>query len=208
MEAGDTAFVTQPDAAEAESAGAKIYDLTEMLQRTRNGIDWTSRLTVLAKQLKAIKLPEGCYDGEIVILNEQGLPDFQALQNAFDNSRTEDIVYYLFDLPFCDGLDLRKEARADRREKLRELLVDVASESIRFSDTFDVMGRDIRASACKLGLKGVIVKESPGQTSAKVERTNSLRAMFKVTNPERCVDKSSSTRKIDVVHYYALVAPL
>lgn len=312
---------------------------------TRNGNDWTDRLTALASRLKALKLPDGWYDGEIVILGAHGLPDFQALQNAFDNSATRDIVYFLFDLPFCRGLDLRKEPLTERRRALRALLPESPDGAVRFSETFDVAGRDIVASACRLGLEGVIgkkktsqyvsrrsgdwvklkcslrqefvvggytdpqgsrvgigslllgvhdeagalryagnvgtgfnartlgeikqklqalhtaqrpfsastgidkkahwvkpvllaevsfgqwtkagsirhsvfhglrsdkpaqriIKETPMQTSALSPEPSSLLARFKVTHPERLVDESTDTSKLDVVRYYALVAPL
>ncbi|PLC53895.1 DNA ligase D [Pollutimonas nitritireducens] len=136
---------------------------------TRNGHDWTSKLSRLAKDLAAMKLPDGWYDGEIAVNNDKGLPDFQLLQGAFDSNKTETIVYYLFDLPFCNGYDLRELPLVERREKLRALLAEDDSkgsgqrkvqnpETIRFSDTFDVAARDIIASACKLGLEGVIGK--------------------------------------------------
>lgn len=137
---------------------------------TRNGNDWTGKLSSLAKDLAAAKLPDGWYDGEIVVHNAQGLPDFQALQGAFDNSKTGNIIYYLFDLPYCDGYDLRSLPLTERRDKLQSLLTDegrkgaglpatTISDAIRFSDTFDVPARDIVASACKLGLEGVIGKK-------------------------------------------------
>lgn len=126
---------------------------------TRNGNDWTSKLAALAKELLRMKLPDGWYDGEIVVPGEHGLPDFQALQGAFDNARTNNIVYYLFDLPFCDGDDLREWPLVERRARLQSILDDRQSESVRFSDTFDVAARDIVASACKLGLEGVIGKK-------------------------------------------------
>ena len=58
-------------------------------------------------------------DGEIVVQDAHDRPDFQALQNAFDASRTEAIRYFLFDLPFADGRDLRKLPLAQRRALLR-----------------------------------------------------------------------------------------
>lgn len=134
---------------------------------TRNGNDWTGRLAALARRLKALRLPDGWYDGEIVMMDQHGRPDFQALQNAFDNSKTRDIVYYLFDLPFCDGMDLRALPLTERREKLRSLLADAGDGAVRFSDTFDVPGHDIVAAACKLGLEGVIGKR---KTSRYVSR--------------------------------------
>lgn len=145
---------------------------------TRNGHDWTNKLSRLAKDLASLKLPDGWYDGEIVVNNAQGLPDFQALQGAFDDSKTETIVYYLFDLPFCDGYDLRELPLVERRAQLQALLAEegrkasgrrqvAIPDSIRFSDTFDVAARDIVASACRLGLEGVIGKR---KTSSYVSR--------------------------------------
>jgi bifunctional non-homologous end joining protein LigD len=126
---------------------------------TRNGNDWTGKLKTLAEELLRMKLPDGWYDGEIVVPGVNGLPDFQALQGAFDSARTNNIVYYLFDLPFCDGADLRDWPLVERRERLQSLLDSRQSSSVRFSETFDVAARDIVASACKLGLEGVIGKK-------------------------------------------------
>ena len=60
----------------------------------------------LVRAIKAMKLKPGWLDGEIVVLNESGSTDFQALQNAFDKEKTSNIVYFLFDLPYYDGFDL------------------------------------------------------------------------------------------------------
>jgi bifunctional non-homologous end joining protein LigD len=126
---------------------------------TRNGNDWTSRMPALVKAIERAALPDGWYDGEIVVPGENGLPDFQALQGAFDSSRTSQIVYYLFDLPFCDGEDLRAWPLIERRARLQSLLEDRTNATLRFSETFDVPARDIVASACRLGLEGVIGKK-------------------------------------------------
>ncbi len=138
---------------------------------TRNGSDWTSKLAGLARRMASMKLPDGWYDGEIVVLDEAGLPDFQALQGAFDTSRTEKIVYYLFDVPFCDGQDLRQLPLLERRKRLEALLSgtrkDSAQDTVRFSASFDQNARDMVASACKMGLEGIIGKR---KTSPYVSR--------------------------------------
>src|SRR5690606_20150600 len=51
---------------------------------TRNGHDWSHRLAAQCKALASLKLKNTWLDGELVVLNEDGMPDFQALQNAFD----------------------------------------------------------------------------------------------------------------------------
>ncbi|HWT72178.1 MAG TPA: DNA ligase D [Oxalicibacterium sp.] len=125
---------------------------------TRNGNDWTHRLPNLVAELKKMKLPPCWLDGEIVVADDKGVPDFQALQNAFDIAKTRDIVYYVFDLPYCGGLDLRLTPLTERRARLQQALTRKASEYVHFSDTFPVSGRDLVASACHIGLEGVIGK--------------------------------------------------
>lgn len=125
---------------------------------TRNGNDWTDKLQPLHKALAKAKLPDGWYDGEIVVLNEDGVPDFGALQLAFDASQPGNVVYYLFDVPFFDGYDLRAVPLEARRALLEMVLAGKTSDSVRFSAVFDASAESVVASACKLGLEGVIAK--------------------------------------------------
>ena len=127
---------------------------------TRNGHDWTERLPRQAKALQALKLKDSWLDGEVVSLNDDGLPDFQALQNAFDIGRSLDIVYYLFDAPFLDGRDQREEPLESRRAALESALSASKSKLLRFSEAFAADHRDIFQSACDLALEGVIGKRA------------------------------------------------
>lgn len=125
---------------------------------TRNGNDWTDRLPRQAKALQALKLKDSWLDGEVVCLNDDGLPDFQALQNAFDIGRSLDIVYYLFDAPFLDGRDQREDPVQERRAQLKDAVSHSKSKLLRFSEAFAANQRDIFESACDLALEGVIGK--------------------------------------------------
>ena len=125
---------------------------------TRNGHDWTERLPRQAKALQALKLKDSWLDGEVVSLNGDGLPDFQALQNAFDIGRSLDIVYYLFDAPFLNGQDQRQAPVEDRRAALKAALAGSRSKLLRFSEALTAHHRDIFESACDLSLEGVIGK--------------------------------------------------
>ena len=136
---------------------ARIRD-GEVRLFTRNGHDWTERLPRQAKALQALKLKDSWLDGEVVSLNSDGLPDFQALQNAFDIGRSLDIIYYLFDAPFLDGQDQREAPVEQRRAALKAALAGSRSKLLRFSDAFAANHRDIFESACDLSLEGVIGK--------------------------------------------------
>jgi bifunctional non-homologous end joining protein LigD len=125
---------------------------------TRNGNDWTSKLAPLHKAITKAKLPAGWYDGEMVMLNDKGVPDFGALQQSFDAAKPNEIVLYLFDVPFCNGHDLRAVPLRERRALLQGLLEKSSSERLRFSEAFNAPPESVVASACKLGLEGVIAK--------------------------------------------------
>jgi bifunctional non-homologous end joining protein LigD len=124
---------------------------------TRNGHDWSGRMPHLVRAIERMKLKPGWLDGEIVVLNESGGTDFQALQNAFDSENTRNIIYFLFDLPYHGGFDLTGVPLVERRRLLQALLAKAPPE-IRFSEIFDAPPEDIVASACKIGLEGVIGK--------------------------------------------------
>ncbi|WP_323990491.1 DNA ligase D [Pseudomonas canadensis] len=136
---------------------ARIHE-GEVRLFTRNGHDWTDRLPRQVKALQALKLKDSWLDGEVVSLNGDGLPDFQALQNAFDIGRSLDIVYYLFDAPFLNGQDQRQTPVEDRRAALKVALAASRSQLLRFSEAFTAHHRDIFESACDLALEGVIGK--------------------------------------------------
>src|SRR5205823_5933724 len=103
---------------------------------TRNGHDWTAKMKPLAKAVEALGIRSGWLDGEIVVLNEDGTPSFNALQNAFDAARTENITYFLFDAPYAEGHDLRQVPLAARRAWLRAQVEAHGSERVRFSADF------------------------------------------------------------------------
>ena len=125
---------------------------------TRNGHDWTHKLGQLHKDLLTAKLPDGWYDGEIVVHDENGRPNFGLLQLAFDGSDTADIVYFIFDAPYLDGYDVRSVPLETRRAMLGEVLGKSGADSIRFSEEFGIDPQELVTAACKLGLEGVIGK--------------------------------------------------
>lgn len=126
---------------------------------TRNGHDWTSKLKTLARELGTLNLPSAWLDGEIVIVDKDGSTDFQALQNAFDSDRTEAIQYFVFDVPYYAGHDLRQVALGERRDLLRRLFDEHnVSAHLRFSESFEAGPEEILSAACRLRLEGLIGK--------------------------------------------------
>nr|WP_256354731.1 DNA ligase D [Variovorax sp. dw_308] len=128
---------------------------------TRGGHDWSSKMPGLVRELEELGLSSGFLDGEIVVLGPGGSPDFNALQNAFDRGRGADqIVYFLFDVPFFEGYDLRAVTQRERRALLKALLDEKGTEHVRYSADFDGDPASILASACRLNLEGLIAKRA------------------------------------------------
>jgi bifunctional non-homologous end joining protein LigD len=125
---------------------------------TRNGNDWTDKLAPLQKEIRRMKLPDGWYDGEIVVHDENGKPNFNLLQLAFDGSNTAQIVYFVFDVPYYKGYDLRDVRLDARRPLLEDVLAARPSDIVRFSAEFGTDPGELVVAACKIGLEGVIGK--------------------------------------------------
>ena len=125
---------------------------------TRNGNDWTAKFSKQVKALDRLDIESGWLDGEAVVLDDRGLPDFQALQNAFDVGRPQDIVVYFFDVPYLNGYDLRNVPIVQRRAILKALIEPVDDPVLRYSRDFAFHADDLLKSACDMALEGIIGK--------------------------------------------------
>jgi bifunctional non-homologous end joining protein LigD len=125
--------------------------------RTRKGLDWTTRFKATAKAAAA--LPDCIIDGEVVALDTNGVPRFPALQAALSEGRSQDLVYFAFDLLFEATDDLRGAPLRERKARLKKLLKDVDEASIRYVEHLESNGADVLHSAERLGLEGIISKK-------------------------------------------------
>jgi bifunctional non-homologous end joining protein LigD len=135
---------------EAKGSAVKVF--------TRAGNDWTARFSKQVKAFEQLGLESAWLDGEAVVLDQNGVPNFQGLQNAFDTNRPQDIIVYLFDIPFLNGYDLRGVPLEQRRAILRALMEEVDDSVLRFSNDFDFSAEDLLRSACDMALEGIIGK--------------------------------------------------
>ncbi|MBV4552058.1 DNA ligase D [Pseudomonas sp. SWRI102] len=151
---------------------------------TRNGHDWTHKLPKQAEALAGLGLESAWLDGEMVVANEQGVPDFQALQNAFDAGSSGKIAYYLFDLPYLNGMDLRNVPVEERRAALAAVLEPNEDPLLRFSDAFEETPEALLNSACQMQMEGLIGKR---QGSAYVSRRSNDWIKLKCKNRQEFV---------------------
>lgn len=138
---------------------------------TRNGHDWSAKMPHQVAALRALGLDSAWLDGEMVVMDEHGATDFQALQNAFDTEDDERITYYVFDLPYLGGQDLRQQPLQARRDALRQVLQHKPCALLKYSESFDQPVDSLLASACQLKLEGLIGKrvDSPYQGKRSAE---------------------------------------
>jgi bifunctional non-homologous end joining protein LigD len=141
------------------------YRLVAMLKNgsvrliTRNGNDWTERFPAVAAALEALPAGTAVLDGELVVLTPRGTTSFQALQNVMSSGRGGELVFYAFDLPYLEGMDLRGAPLLARKEALRALLGGRGG-ILRFSDHIQGAGAEFYRQACGMGLEGIISKRA------------------------------------------------
>jgi len=127
---------------------------------TRNGHDWSRRMPNVCTALEALPIDEALLDGEAVVLDSAGIPDFNALQNSFDSRSTSRIVLFFFDLMYINGTDVREQPLRTRRALLSELMDEVKTGPLRYSEDFAQDPGSLVASACKMKLEDIIGKRA------------------------------------------------
>ncbi|MGN6763543.1 MAG: DNA ligase D, partial [Rhizobiaceae bacterium] len=136
----------------------RVLDRKTML-KTRKGLDWTAKYPAIARA--AADLSDAIIDGEICALDENGAPDFAALQAALSEGKTDDLVYFAFDLLFDGGEDLRALALSERKARLQQFLTDAGEDpQIRFVEHFETGGDAVLRSACRMSLEGIVSKRA------------------------------------------------
>ncbi len=125
---------------------------------TRTGLNWTSKFSALAKELKKLNVQTALLDGEIVAIGETGNSSFMELQKALKDEKDEELQYYVFDILHLNGEDLMPLPLLERKERLKELLAQKKLHNIFYSEHFASDGQNFYQQACKLHLEGVISK--------------------------------------------------
>jgi bifunctional non-homologous end joining protein LigD len=130
---------------------------------SRRGNDVTDRYGSFVPALRAQPASELVLDGEMVAIDEAGHVSFERLQQYLENHGIQEdgrqipLIYYVFDILYLDGYDLRSVALAPRKRLLRDVLLP--SADVRLVDYFEADGKSIFEAAVKNGLEGVVGKK-------------------------------------------------
>lgn len=122
---------------------------------SRRGTDYTSEFPEVVTAARKLKTKQALVDGELVVLDANGVSRFQLLQQLGNNRRG--LTYFAFDLLSLDGDNLTKRPLLERKRLLRKV-VGGGAGVIRYTDHFEIEGADVFRQACALGAEGIISK--------------------------------------------------
>ncbi|MAU70525.1 MAG: DNA ligase D [Pseudozobellia sp.] len=159
---------------------AHISDKGVLLQ-SRNGVSYNSKFPVLVDELKSLD-NDVILDGEVVILNEQGISQFGELHNYPDYGGI--LRYYVFDMIYLNGHSMLNLPLLDRKSLIPNVLEDLSIT--RFCDHIEGMGTTLLEMAKKSGMEGIIAKEihshyaigTRSENWLKIKLSNSIDAII------------------------------
>jgi bifunctional non-homologous end joining protein LigD len=158
---------------------------------SRNQNDLTGQFSELRELPALIKARTAILDGEIVALDEEGRPSFSLMQQRTGirsgGRRTASrsnvpTSYFVFDLIYLDGYDLRRVSLEDRKQALAQIVT--ATETIRISEHYHGSGVALFEAAKQKGLEGILAKRRG--SSYEEHRTRDW-LKIKVTRTVDCV---------------------
>jgi bifunctional non-homologous end joining protein LigD len=113
----------------------------------------------LRASLAAIDVTDAILDGEIIVLNRNGVSQFNSLLSR----KNEDAaVFYAFDLLWLNGTDLRQQPLVERKQQLRTLVSRSKCERLLYAQHIDGAGKQFFAEICRRDLEGVVAKRKLG----------------------------------------------
>lgn len=158
---------------------------------SRNQNELTGQYPELGNLPEYVKAGRAVLDGEVVALDEQGRPSFSLMQQKtglraggrrVPGRRGIPIRYFVFDLVYADGYDLRRVNLEERKQALAALIT--AGDVVKYSDHYPEHGKALLEVARERGLEGIIAKR---RRSCYEERRSSEWLKIKITRRLECV---------------------
>ena len=142
---------------------------------SRNQIDYSDVFDPIVKELQSWKL-HAVLDGEIVVVDEQGRSRFQLLQQ-YQKTGYGQLVYYVFDLLWLEGHDLKNLSCIDRKNLLSKIFP--ISETIKISEYIEEKGLEFYQVAINSNLEGIIAKKKNSEYIEAKRTTSWLKIKFR-----------------------------
>jgi bifunctional non-homologous end joining protein LigD len=122
---------------------------------SRNGLNYNERFSLIADACNKIK-KNVVLDGEVVLMNDKQVPDFQQLQH-YEPGDPGVLLYYVFDLLYVDGKSVKDLSLLERKKKLKSILGK--RQLVRYCDHITTKGIEFFTAVHDMGLEGIIAKE-------------------------------------------------
>ncbi|WP_312175737.1 DNA ligase D [Chryseobacterium sp.] len=122
--------------------------------KSRNDKSFNEKFYPIYEALKKLNI-RAVVDGEIVVVGNNGQANFGSLQN-WRSEADGDLIYYVFDILWYDGHDLKELPLTERKAILRQVLKE--SDNIQISKDFETSGIEMLDAAKKMGLEGIMAK--------------------------------------------------
>jgi bifunctional non-homologous end joining protein LigD len=123
---------------------------------SRNNLSFNEHFSTIAEALKKTGI-QAVFDGEIVALDEKGVARFELIQN-YKGTGKGNIVYYVFDILYYNGYDLKDLPLVERKKILKKVLPELSE--VRYNDHVEEEGIRFFDEAVRQGLEGIIAKKS------------------------------------------------
>ena len=179
---------------------------------SRNQNDLTSRYPELKDLPQFIKATTAILDGEVVALDDEGRPSFSLMQQRTGfrpgGRRTVakadvPVLYYVFDLLYLDGYDLRRLPLEERKRKLAALITP--GDAVRYSDHYEAQGKALFEIAKEKGLEGILAKR---RDSAYHEQRSRDWLKIKIRHRLECVIGGYTEPEGSRAHFGSIVLGL
>jgi bifunctional non-homologous end joining protein LigD len=158
---------------------------------SRGGHDWTKRLPGFADAFQRLPCRSATLDGELVLPDEDGAPDFDGVRTSVREAQEHELVFFAFDLLYRDGKDLRPLPLIERRHRLVRLAGRVEMPCLHLVETFDD-GVNLLTAVERQGLEGIVSKrrDAPYRSGESRDWVKVKTAAWRATNRDRWSQRS------------------
>jgi bifunctional non-homologous end joining protein LigD len=126
---------------------------------TRSGLDWSDRYPGIVSAAAKLTCRSAILDGEVVVQDDRGVSDFEALRSAI-RWQPHRLIFYAFDLLHINGEDLRDQSLLERRSKLKGLISLDDTNPLQFSEEFTGDSAAFFRACAEHGLEGIVSKRT------------------------------------------------
>jgi DNA primase len=138
---------------------------------TSDGVDCSKTFASITHALQLLSARDAILDGQVVVLDERGAANRHELQRDIDAGRTDRLLYFVFDLLYVDGMDLRSVPLIERKRLLARLLNVIPMRRVRLAGHVEADGPAVFERACEMQIAGIVSKKRESAYRAGMQDT-------------------------------------